>query len=134
MGRRSGLNWRRILLASGAGAALIIGALWVATTFFTGSNLGRVFGVPQDFPIYPGAGLVGVRENFGSNGSSVIASWEVDAPVDKVTAFYSDRLNQAPWTITQNNPSNGSIEFQRTNGKSRGIIQLFGQVTSRDVV
>lgn len=124
--RRSELNWRRIFLASGVGAALIIGALWVASTFFTGSNLGRVFGVPQDFPIYPGAGLVGVRENFGTNGSSVVASWEVDAPVDKVTAFYEERLNQAPWTINRINTTDGSIEFQRTGSKSQGIIQIFG--------
>jgi len=110
--------------------------LAAANSFAKGWNTGGAFGVPQDFPIYPGAGLIGVKDSIGSNGTSVSASWDANAPVDAVTAYYSDQLNRSPWAIVQKNPADGTWEFQRTDGKMRGLIQLsgHGQRTRIDIL
>ena len=94
------------------------------------------FGLPQDFPIYPGAGLIGVNENFGTSGTTVNASWDADASLDTVTAFYSERLNQQPWAITAMNPKDGTWKFRRTDGKMTGLIRLsgHGQRTRVDIL
>ena len=133
---RSGPNWVRIAIVGIVGGLLIVGGLAFAGSLAKGWNAGSSFGVPQDFPIYPGAGLIGVKESFGSNGTSVSASWDATASLDTVTAYYADRLNQPPWTIIRKNPSDGTWEFQRTDGKMRGLIQLsgHGQRTRIDIL
>jgi hypothetical protein len=99
-------------------------------------SAGGTFGVPQDFPLYPGAGLIGVNENISPSGTTVNASWDADASLDTVTAFYSARLNQQPWVITAMNPTDGTWKFRRTDGKMSGLIRLsgHGQRTRIDVL
>lgn len=103
-----------------------MGGLALLGSLGKGWNTGGTFGVPPDFPIYPGAGLIGVNENFGTSGTTVNASWDADASLDTVTAFYSARLNQQPWAITATNPIDGSWKFRRTDGKISGLIRLSG--------
>jgi len=124
--KSSRLNWRRVILVSVIGAAVILAALSVLGWLAKGSNLAGVFGLPSDFPVYPGADLVGVHENFGTNGTVVDASWEVNAPVDEVMAFYSQRLDESPWSLIRANAADGSIEFERSAGQGTGIIELYG--------
>lgn len=125
--RGSGIRWKFVLLIAGVGALLVIGALY-GLSALTKVNLAGTFGVPQDFPVYPAARLIGVRENVGTQGTRVDASWQAPDSLDTVTAFYVQRLNQAPWRITQTNRVNGTWEFERTDGtKTQGIIQLSGQ-------
>jgi hypothetical protein len=126
----------RILIAAGLGALLILGGLTIASSLAKGWNVGGTFGVPQDFPIYSGAGLIGVNETFSPSGTSVSASWDADASLDTVTAFYSDRLNQQPWAITAMNPADGTWKFRRTDGKMTGLIRLsgHGQRTRIDIL
>lgn len=113
-----------------------MGGLALVGSFEKGWNAGGTFGVPQDFPIYPSAGLIGVKESFGSSGTSVSASWDADASLDKVTAFYSNRLNQSPWAVTAINPTDGTWKFRRTDSKMTGLIQLsgHGQRTRIDIL
>ena len=113
-----------------------MGGLALAGSFAKGLEAGGTFGVPQDFPIYPGAGLIGVNETFGSSGTSVSASWDADASLDAVTAFYSSRLNQQPWAITAMNPTDGTWKFRHTDGKMSGLIRLsgHGQRTRIDIL
>ncbi len=132
---RSRIRWKRVLIISAVGALLVIGAL-SAVAWLGKANVAGTFGVPQDFPIYPMATLVGVRETVGTGGTRIDASWEADASLDTVTAFYSQRLNQAPWEITRKNTVDGIWEFRRTDGTVlRGYIQLsgHGQQTRIDV-
>jgi len=89
---RAGIRWKRVLIISAVGALLVVGAL-SAAAWLGKANLAGTFGVPQDFPIYPTATLVGVRETVGTGGTRVDASWEADGSLDTVTAFYSQRLN-----------------------------------------
>ena len=103
-----------------------MGGLALLGSVSKGLNTGGTFGVPPDFPIYPGAGLIGVNENFGSSGTTVNASWDADASLDTVTAFYVARLNQQPWAITATNAVDGSWKFRHTDGKISGIIRLSG--------
>jgi hypothetical protein len=118
------------------GALLILAGLTIANSIAKGWNTGGTFGVPQDFPIYPGAGLIGVNERVGSDGTSVSASWDANGALDTVTAFYSDRLNQQPWAITRKDPTDGTWEFRRTDGKVGGLIRLsgHGQRTRIDIL
>jgi hypothetical protein len=113
-----------------------VGGLALVGSLEKGWNAGGTFGVPQDFPIYPGAALIGVKETIGSNGTSVSASWDADASLDTVTAFYSARLDQPPWAITAKNPTEGTWKFRRTDGKMTGLIQLsgHGQRTRIDIL
>lgn len=124
--RRSGIKWKFILIAGLAGAALVIGALLVMSSLAKGWNEGGAFGVPKDFPIYPNATLDGVNETFGTNGTRVTATWEADASLDTVTAFYAERLDQGSWQISRKNPVDGTWEFRSADGKIRGYIQLSG--------
>lgn len=134
--RRSGPNWIRIVIVGTVGGLLLVGGLALAGSLAKGWNAGSTFGVPQDFPIYPGAGLIGVKETLGTNGTSVSASWDASASLDTVTAYYSDRLSQSPWAIVRKNATDGTWEFQRTDGKMRGLIQLsgHGQSTRIDIL
>src|SRR5438105_11310199 len=97
--RPKGLHWKRIIVVGTVGGLLIIGGLAAANSLTKGWNTAGTFGVPLDFPIYPGSALIGVNEKFGSGGTSVNASWDADASLDTVTAFYSDRLNHEPWAV-----------------------------------
>lgn len=112
-----------------------MGGLALVGSLGKGLSAGGTFGVPQDFPIYPGAGLIGVNENFSPSGTTVNASWDADASLDTVTAFYSARLNQQPWAVTAMNPTDGTWKFHRTDGKMTGLIRLsgHGQRTRIDV-
>ena len=134
--RRSGPNWIRIAVVGTLGGFLIVGGLALLGSFEKGWNAGGTFGVPQDFPIYPGAGLIGVKESFGTTGTSVSASWDATASLDTVNAYYSDQLSKPPWAIVRKNPTDGTWEFQRTDGKMRGLIQLsgHGQSTRIDIL
>jgi hypothetical protein len=123
--RRSGIRWKRIAILGVVGGLLLYGLLWITTSFFSGLSSGRGFGIPQDFPVYSGSTLVGWHKTVSTGGSSVSAAWEVSASADSVTAFYKERLNQAPWAITRANPADGSIEFKRIDGKGRGVIRLY---------
>ena len=126
----------RIAIAGTVGGLLIVGGLAAANAAMNGVTTGGMFGVPQDFPIYPGSALLGVNESFGSNGTSVSASWDANASLDIVTVFYSDRLNQQPWAITSTNPVDGTWKFRRTDGKMTGLIRLsgHGQRTRIDIL
>jgi hypothetical protein len=126
----------RIVIAGTVGGLLIVGGLAAANSLAKGWNTGGAFGIPKDFPIYQGAALIGVKESIGSNGTSVSASWDADASVDAVTAFYAARLNQPPWAITAKNPIDGTWKFRRTDGNTTGLIQLsgHGQQTRIDIL
>lgn len=132
--RGSGIRWKFVLIIAAVGAFLVIGLLYGLSSLAK-VNLSSTFGVPQDFPVYPAASLVGVRETMGTGGTRVDASWEANAPLDIVTAFYSQRLNQPPWKINRTNPVDGTWEFESTDGKTRGLIRLsgHGQQTRVDV-
>lgn len=134
--RRSGLNWIRIAMVGTIGGLLIVGGFALVGSLEKGWNGGGAFGVPKDFPLYPGAGLIGVKENFGTNGTSVSASWDADASLDTVTTFYSAQLNQPPWAITAMNAVDGTWKFRRTDGSMTGLIRLsgHGQRTRIDIL
>ena len=118
------------------GGLLIVGGLALVGSLQMGWNAGGTFGVPQDFPIYPGAGLIGVNENIGPSGTTVNVSWDANAPLDTVTPFYSTRMNQQPWAVTAINSNDGTWKFRRTDGKTTGLIRLsgHGQRTRIDVL
>ena len=124
-----------MLVIAGIASLLVIGILY-GLSALTKINLSKTFGVPQDFPVYPAATLIGVRETVGTNGTRVDVSWQAPATLDTVTALYTQGLNQAPWEITRTNRVDGTWEFNRTDGtRIRGIIQLsgHGQQTRVDV-
>src|SRR5207244_8852351 len=124
--RRRGPNWIRIAIVGTVGGLLVIGGLAAANSLAKGWNVGGAFGVPTDFPVYQGAALIGVKESISSDGTSVSASWDADASLQTVTAFYSDRLNQQPWAVTAMNPVDGTWKFRRSDGNMTGLIRLSG--------
>jgi hypothetical protein len=101
-----------------------VGGLALVGSLGKGPSAGGTSGVPKDLPVYPGAGLIGVNENDTPVGTTLIASWDADASLDTVTAFYSTRLNQQPWAITDTNPPDWTWAFQRSDGKMDGLIRL----------
>ena len=134
--RRSGIKWKFVIVAGMAGGLLVIGALLALNSLSKGWNQGGAFGVPQDFPIYPSATLSGVKETVSTSGTRVTATWEADAPLDTVTAYYAERLDRGSWQITGTNAVDGTWEFRRTDGKIHGYIQLsgHGQQTRVDIL
>jgi hypothetical protein len=101
-----------------------VGGLALVGSLGRGLTAGGTLGVPKDLPIYPGAALISVNENVTPIATSVNASWDADASLETVTAFYSARLNQQPWAINDMNAPNGPWAFQRTDGKMDGLIRL----------
>lgn len=134
--RRSGIKWRFVIIAGLLGGLLLIGALLLLNSVVKGWNQGAAFGVPNDFPIYPNATLVSVNENISTSGTRVTATWEADAPLETVTAYYAELLDQGSWHITRKNALDGTWEFSRADGKVHGSIQLsgHGQQTRVDVL
>ncbi len=82
-------------------------------------------GFPSNFPIYPGARLTQAG-NFTSNGKTTWAlEWETLDTVDKVQAFYADKLNKDPWTISFSGSSNGqysAVFAPKKNSNAGGIL------------
>jgi hypothetical protein len=70
--------------------------------------------------------VVGVNENASPFGTIVIAIWDTDASLATVSAFYSTRLREQPWAITDTSAPDGTWVFQRTDGKMNGLIRLSG--------
>src|SRR5439155_524969 len=94
--RRAGIKWKFVIIAGVAGGLLVIGALLALNSLSKGWNQGGAFGVPQDFPIYRNATLSGVKETISTSGTRVTATWEADAPLDTVTAYYAERSPMPP--------------------------------------
>jgi hypothetical protein len=84
---------------------------------------------PADVPIYPGARLTS-EANFTSTGQSTWGvEWETFDSVDKVTAFYTAKLNQGDWSLTFSGGSNGeftAIFTRKSNTKVDGILGVDG--------
>lgn len=124
--RRKRVNWLRVAIVGLLGGLLITGGLAALGGVGKGFNTAGAFGVPDDFPRYPAAIMLGVHENFTPGLTTVNASWDADASLDSVTAYYSTKLNQPPWTVTRMDTVDGTWAFRRTDGKMTGLIRLSG--------
>jgi hypothetical protein len=82
-------------------------------------------GFPADVPIYTGARLTSAAA-FTSNGQSTWGMvWETFDSVDKVTAFYTAKLNQGDWTVTFSGTASGAFSAvfaRKSNSKVGGIL------------
>lgn len=54
--------------------------------------------LPKDLPVYQEARLMNV---FATAQGGISATWETDAAISGVTAFYRGALDRVPWTITE---------------------------------
>jgi hypothetical protein len=86
-------------------------------------------GFPADIPVYTGARLTSAA-GFTTNGQSTWGMvWETLDSVDKVTAFYTARLNQGDWTLTFSGGANGvfsGVFARKSNPKVSGILGVDG--------
>jgi hypothetical protein len=86
-------------------------------------------GFPAEVPIYTGARLTSAA-SFTTNGQSTWGmEWETFDSVDKVTAFYTARLNQGDWTLTFSGGANGAFSgvfARKSNPKVGGILGVDG--------
>jgi hypothetical protein len=86
-------------------------------------------GFPADVPIYAGARLTSAA-HFTSNGQATWGmEWETFDSVDKVTAFFTAKLNQGDWTLTFSGAANGAFSAvfaRRSNPKVGGILGVDG--------
>jgi hypothetical protein len=86
-------------------------------------------GFPADVPIYTGARLTSAA-NFASNGQTTWGlEWETFDSVDKVTAFYTGKLDQGDWTVTFSGTANGAFSAvfaRKSNSKVGGILGVDG--------
>ena len=82
-------------------------------------------GFPVDFPIYGKARLT-AGAAFRSTGQvSWGMEWQTVDAVDKVRAFYADRLNQGDWTIAFASSPSGTFSAtftRRSNSEVRGTL------------
>jgi hypothetical protein len=133
--RRSGIKWKFVVLAGLAGAILVMGGLVTLGNAAKNWDMAGTFGVPKDLPVYPNATLIGVHENVTPGETRVDASWQADASLSSVAAFYAEELDIGSWQITKRDPVTGVWEFRHSDGKVRGLIQLsgHGQQTRIDV-
>lgn len=86
-------------------------------------------GFPTDVPIYPKAVLTAAA-GFPSSGPTAWGmEWETLDGVDKVRAFYADKLNQGDWSITFTNAAAGTFAatFKRkSNEQVQGTLASNG--------
>jgi len=84
---------------------------------------------PADVPVYAGARLT-AGAAFSANGLTTWGmEWETLDSVDKVKAFYTNKLSQGDWTIQFSGAANGtfSATFSRkSNSKFAGILGADG--------
>lgn len=77
---------------------------------------------PADVPIYPKARLTQAAGFPSSAPTSWGMEWQTLDSVDKVQAYYTDKLNQGDWSLTVSSTANG--EFKATfRRKSNGSVQ-----------
>lgn len=84
---------------------------------------------PADVPVYPGARLT-AGAAFSANGVTTWGmEWETLDSVDKVKAFYTDKLGQGDWTIQLSSGANGTFAAtfsRKSNSKFAGILGADG--------
>ncbi|HKB34730.1 MAG TPA: hypothetical protein VKF16_12785 [Candidatus Dormibacteraeota bacterium] len=84
---------------------------------------------PADVPVYPGARLT-AGAAFSANGVTTWGmEWETLDSVDKVKAFYTNKLAQGDWTIQFNGGANGTFAAtfsRKSNSKFAGILGADG--------
>jgi hypothetical protein len=86
-------------------------------------------GFAADVPIYAGARLTSAA-HFTSNGQSTWGmEWETFDPADKVTTYYTAKLNQGDWSLTFSGAANGAftaVFTRRSNSKVDGLLGVDG--------
>jgi hypothetical protein len=86
-------------------------------------------GFPSDVPVYTGAVLTAGAAFSATGITTWGVEWETLDSVDKVRAFYTNKLAQGDWTIQFSGASNGtfSATFSRkSNSKFAGILGADG--------
>jgi hypothetical protein len=93
------------------------------------SEVAMPAGFPTDVPIYTGARLTSAA-GFTSNGQATWGmEWETFDSVDKVTAFYTAKLNQGDWTLTFSGGAGGAFSAvfaRKSNSRVGGILGVDG--------
>jgi hypothetical protein len=93
------------------------------------SEVAMPAGFPADVPIYTGARLTSAA-GFTSNGQATWGmEWETFDSVDKVTAFYTAKLNQGDWTLTFSGGAGGAFSAvfaRKSNSRVGGILGVDG--------
>jgi hypothetical protein len=132
-------NTRWWLIGCGGGlliAVLVLGIGGFAIANAVKSGSINIQGLAQDFPVYPGAKQTGVNTFVGTSGTDTRVSWEVNASVESVGAFYERELNSGNWEITSKNPATGDVLFRkRDQPAEQGQMRLLaaGQSTTIQV-
>jgi hypothetical protein len=82
-------------------------------------------GFPSDFPVYPGARPT-AQGQISSNGKTTWeVTWQTLDGLDKVQAFYTDKLKQGDWTISFEASATGTysaIFTRKSDDKFGGIL------------
>lgn len=84
---------------------------------------------PSDVPVYPGARLTGGAKFSSSGPTTWRMVWETQDSIDKVHAFFADKLRQGDWTIEFSGTTGASFSAvftRKSNGKSMGILGADG--------
>lgn len=82
-------------------------------------------GFPSDFPIYPGARLTSAGSFTSSGTTNWGVLWETADGADKVSAFYTTKLNQGDLMISFSGSANGTftaIFNRKSNSKVAGLL------------
>jgi hypothetical protein len=116
------------VLAGCLGIPILLIGLGIAALVIMGVSNGGHLGAPNDFPVYAGAQKTYEFTTVGTNGTTVRVTWAMRSSSDSVTAFYAEKLNQSPWTITQRDPACGCMDFSKKDA-TRGRLQVLGQGT-----
>ena len=97
-------------------------AVFIPTVEFSGRG-----DIPDDFPVYPGAGLDSAFASHSGGCTTVEAGWSSPAAVQAVVVFYQERLAGGGWTITDSRMSGTAtvIAFQSASGPHReGYVSI----------
>lgn len=86
------------------------------------------FGIPSDFPRYPGATQTGFHTYGNSDsersGTDTDISYHSGDPASRVEDFYTARLSGPPWHVTSRDPACRCIDFSNAEGTIQGHIEI----------
>lgn len=86
-------------------------------------------GFPNDVPVYAKARLTAGAAFKSSGQVSWGMEWQTLDTVDKVRAFYADKMNQGDWSITFTNTVSGSFSAtftRKSNSQVQGTLKSDG--------
>ena len=80
--------------------------------------------MPQDVPVYPGATVAGSWQVTEEEGGGLTLNLQTEDEVEKVVAFYKERLPEEGWEIKSEFQNEGAVVITVEKGERGGWVSV----------